>query len=84
MKQVPYIGARDFQVDELFSGVNYDLKRPDVNAVLVIDLKAYLEPKILNPRELKALIKRFGGSQQAADAVGASEAFVRQNVKAPR
>jgi hypothetical protein len=45
-----------------------------------LELEAYPEPKALRPEELRLLATEKGGSQAAADFIGASEAFVRQNL----
>jgi hypothetical protein len=47
--------------------------------VLVAEFEAWPEPKTLSPAALRALMDRFGGSYGAAEVIGASEAFVRQN-----
>lgn len=39
------------------------------------------EPKTLQSRELLVLISRYGSPKKAGAAIGASEAFVRQNAK---
>ncbi len=39
------------------------------------------EPKILTPNELAVLALNCGGARQAAAYIGASEAFVRQNMQ---
>jgi hypothetical protein len=49
--------------------------------VVCIELEAYPEPKVLSPAQLKALYERFGSFARAGQAIGASEGFVRQNVK---
>ena len=38
------------------------------------------EPKALLPRDLQKLISAYGSYIRAAVAIGASEAFVRQNL----
>lgn len=39
------------------------------------------EPKALQPGDLQNLVLRYGSRINAAIAIGASEAFVRQNAK---
>jgi len=51
-------------------------------AIVVLEFEVWPEPKVLIPDDLLALLTRIGRSQRAADAIGASEAFVRQNAKA--
>ena len=41
------------------------------------------EPKALLPSDLRELILRYGSPSKAAAEIGASEAFVRQNMKVP-
>ena len=50
-------------------------------AVVCVDLEAYPEPKVLTPSELAELALNCGGARQAAAHIGASEAFVRQNMQ---
>lgn len=52
--------------------------------VVVAEFEAWPEPKALGPDVLRGLMARFRGSSRAAEAVGASEAFVRQNAKKKR
>lgn len=39
------------------------------------------EPKALGPKDLLQLILKYRSSKKVAVAIGASEAFVRQNIK---
>ncbi|MBI2606214.1 MAG: hypothetical protein HYW49_09065 [Deltaproteobacteria bacterium] len=71
-------GARGEKVGEHPAGLYLP---PNQRATLVIEAEAYPEPRSLNQGELAALIKRFGGTLRAAEHIGASEAFVRQNIK---
>ena len=50
-------------------------------AVVCVELEAYPEPKVLTPNELAGLALNCGGARQAAAHIGASEAFVRQNMQ---
>lgn len=52
--------------------------------VVVAEFEAWPEPKALGPEALRGLMARFGGSYGAAEVIGASEAFVRQNGKETR
>ena len=47
----------------------------------IFELEDYPEAKTLLPTELRDLHARFGGFQQVADLIGASEAFVRQSIQ---
>ena len=59
--------------------------RSDIDDLVVVaEFEAWPEPKALPPAALRALMKQFGGSHRAAEAIGASEAFVRQNGKGRR
>ena len=49
-------------------------------AVVCVETEAYPEPKILTPDELVELVSRHKGARQTAAHIGASEAFVRQNM----
>lgn len=49
-------------------------------AVVRAELEAYPESKILIPGELAGLVSVLGGTSQVAARIGASEAFVRQNM----
>lgn len=42
------------------------------------------EPKELNPSELLPLVRKFRSSYKVAEVIGASEAFVRQNISLKR
>lgn len=67
-------GARVEQVDEHhFSDV-----------VVCFEFEAYPEPKVLSPLELQALYDRYKNFYVVGDAIGASESFVRQNVRSRR
>jgi hypothetical protein len=52
--------------------------------VVIAEFEAWPEPKTLSPAALRALMTRFGGSRHAAELIGASEAFVRQNGRETR
>ena len=59
--------------------------RSDIDdLVLVAEFEAWPEPKALNPSALRQLMGQFGGSHRAAEVIGASEAFVRQNGRETR
>lgn len=45
------------------------------------ELDEVAEPKALFPEDLQKLIKKYSSFSKAATAIGASEAFVRQNSK---
>ena len=44
-----------------------------------MELEAYPEPKMLTGEELVEVVARCGSYQKAANHIGTSEAFVRQN-----
>jgi len=46
-----------------------------------IEFDVVAEPKALLSADLKSLVQRYGSFNSAADALGASEAFVRQHVQ---
>lgn len=46
-----------------------------------MELEAYPEPKILSPPELTNLVSNHGSTRETATHIGASEAFVRQNMQ---
>ena len=59
--------------------------RSDIgDLVIVAEFEAWPEPKALTPIVLRELMDRFGGSHRAAEIIGASEAFVRQNGRETR
>ena len=43
--------------------------------------EAFPEPKVLTPAELARIVTGIGSTQRAANYIGASEAFVRQNME---
>jgi hypothetical protein len=45
-----------------------------------LEFEAYPEPKALTPGELREIVLLAGSTQRTADYIGASEAFVRQNM----
>jgi hypothetical protein len=47
------------------------------------EFEVVAEPKALLPGDLLVLFKKYGNSSRAAKAIGASEAFVRQNTLKP-
>ena len=70
-----------------FGAVKAKVREPRAHIddlVVVAEFEAWPEPKALPPSALRALMKRFGGSHRAAEAIGASEAFVRQNGRETR
>jgi hypothetical protein len=68
-----YIGARDPEVEEPVLATKSVLFEFEVDEIP--------QPKALVPQELLKLILKFGSSRKVAIAFGASEAFVRQNIK---
>ena len=48
--------------------------------VLTVEIEAYPEPKVLLPNELRRLMDRFDNSIQVGNHIGASSAFVRENL----
>ena len=48
---------------------------------LCVEFEAYPEPKVLMTEELAQIVMAIGSTQRAADYIGASEAFVRQNME---
>ena len=52
--------------------------------VVIAEFEAWPEPKALSPSQLRALMKRYRNSYKAAEVIGASEAFVRQNGRETR
>ena len=46
-----------------------------------MECEAYPEPKVLTSEELVAIVSVEGSTQEAANYIGASEAFVRQNMR---
>lgn len=64
-------GARKTEVEEpVFTS------RP---VLFEFEVDEVAEPKALLPKELRLLISMHGSSEKASKAIGASEAFVRQN-----
>ncbi|MGZ3806187.1 MAG: hypothetical protein ACXVB4_18380 [Pseudobdellovibrionaceae bacterium] len=76
------VGARIRQVDEPLLGLGYGLFRSQ--AILQVEFEEIAEPKGLSPAELRQITKKHGSYVKAADAIGASEAFVRQNAQQKR
>lgn len=66
-------GAREPEVEEPAFAARSVLFELEVDEVA--------EPKALGSVELTVLIKKHGSFLKASKAVGASEAFVRQNIK---
>ena len=66
-------GAREPEVEE-----------PTLTARSIIfefEVDEVAEPKALAPQDLLKLISKYGSSRKTALVVGASEAFIRQNIK---
>lgn len=78
------IGARVERVGEPLEPSQFDLAPLQSATTLIFEFDEVPEPKILNPIELKELTKKYGGYQKAADAIGASEAFVRQTINSTK
>ena len=53
-------------------------------ATFIFEIEVYPEPKFLSSAILKSLSASLGGFCQAADRIGASEAFVRQTCQAKK
>ena len=66
-------GARDPEVEEPLLGAKSILFEFDVEEVA--------EPKALSTDDIRDLILRLSSMRNVAAAIGASEAFVRQNAK---
>lgn len=66
-------GARETEVEEPVFRAKSILFELEVDEVA--------EPKALLPGDLRDLILRYRSPKKAAAAIGASEAFVRQNAK---
>lgn len=64
-------GAQVAQVDEPLT-------------TFIVEFTAYPEPKALSPRDLSVIYAELKSYSKAADAIGASEAFVRQNIKSKK
>ncbi|MBK9322958.1 MAG: hypothetical protein IPM97_08445 [Bdellovibrionaceae bacterium] len=47
--------------------------------ILQVEFEETPEPKGLSPAELRQIAKKYGSYAKAAEAIGASEAFVRQS-----
>ncbi|MBC7419391.1 MAG: recombinase family protein [Bdellovibrio sp.] len=73
------LGGRVTEVDEpvLYLKNQLNLSEP----ILCVELDAYPEAKLLNPINLKQLVKKYGSHCDVAQLIGASEAFVRQSSK---
>jgi hypothetical protein len=54
------------------------------STVVIFEFEAYPEPKVLTPIELQALYSQYKNYRAVGRLVGASEAFVRQNLLNPR
>lgn len=71
---VPFkVGAREPEVEEPLWATRSVLFEFEVDEVA--------EPKALTPQDLQRLILNYKSSKEIAIAIGASEAFVRQNIK---
>jgi hypothetical protein len=46
---------------------------------VLVEFEEVAEPKVLSSAELRQITKKYGSYVKAAEAIGASEAFVRQN-----
>jgi hypothetical protein len=52
---------------------------PSPQALIELEFDEVVEPKALLPSDLLRLVSLYGSYLKAAAAIGASEAFVRQN-----
>lgn len=68
-----YNGTREQQVDEPAFGAK--------SVLFEFEVAEVAEPKALIAQELVLLVCQYGSLIQAATAIGASEAFIRQNIK---
>jgi hypothetical protein len=66
------VGGRERKVGELLGNVN--------EAVVVVEVEAYPEPKALLPDELAGLKRRLGTDRKVAEHIGGSRAFVTENL----
>lgn len=66
-------GAREPEVEESLLSVK--------SVLLEFEVDEVAEPKTLVPKDLLKLILKYRSSKKVAIAIGASEAFVRQNIK---
>jgi len=71
-------GARVPEVEEPLLGLENGLFRSQ--AIIQFEFEEIAEPKGLSPAELQSIRKKYGSYLKAAEAIGVSEAFVRQNV----
>lgn len=70
-------GAQVTEVDEPL--------KPNVllsEAILQVEFEAFPEPKTLGSSDLRRLVDKYGSFIIVAQLIRASEAFVRQNLKA--
>ncbi len=74
-------GAKVTEVDEPLAISASTLFRSE--PVFQAEFEVVAEPKALLPADLLTLIKKYGNSGKTARAIGASEAFVRQNALKP-
>ncbi|MGZ3797665.1 MAG: hypothetical protein ACXVB1_14940 [Pseudobdellovibrionaceae bacterium] len=72
-------GAQVSEVGEPLLDLNYGLFRSQV--IIQFEFEEIPEPKGLLPAELRQITKKYGSYVKAAEAIGASEAFVRLNAQ---
>lgn len=53
-------------------------------AVVIFELEAYPEPKVLSVRDLEGLMRVFGSTVKVAKYIGASQAFVWGQLKSTK
>ena len=61
-----------------------EVEEPTLTARSIIfefEVDEVAEPKALPPQELLKLISKYGSSRKTALVIGASDAFIRQNIK---
>ena len=75
-------GAEVTEVDEPHVSISGTLFRSE--PVFQAEFEVVAEPKALLPGDLRNLVKKHGGYSKAGLAIGASEAFIRQNSGLPR
>jgi hypothetical protein len=63
---------------ELFGGEGH--KVGELSAVVIFDLEAYPEPKILSRAELKHLMRSYGTTVAVAKFVGCSQSHVSERL----
>lgn len=77
------IGAQEFGVEEPHQNIQttsaFNLFR--LETILQVEFDVVAESKSLSPQNLRDLVRLHGGAGAAGRAIGASEAFVRQNAK---